>query len=318
MAVPMPSDRERLVRLETRAREADAALRQLKSYVQLLKQKAGSPETAAQEAECRRVEADNEQLSSQVAQLKKRLVELEVRNGIAQVPDPKVLPAPQAPPTITQAPPTTQPLQNGTSEPPVSPPGTADKGGKGREKGGTKGKKGGGGGGGGASGNVAVDVSRLDFKIGRILSVEQHPDADSLYVEQIDLGEDKPRTVCSGLVAHVPMASMNNRLVVVLCNLKPVKMRGVVSEAMVMCASTPEKVEILDPPATCVPGERVTFEGYAGTPDAQLNPKKKVFEQVQPDLLVNEEGLATYRGIPFTVTGKGVCHAATMRGTGIK
>jgi hypothetical protein len=45
----VPSDRERLVRLETRAREADAALRQLKSYVQLLKQKAGSPETAAQE-----------------------------------------------------------------------------------------------------------------------------------------------------------------------------------------------------------------------------------------------------------------------------
>lgn len=37
----VPSDRERLVRLETRAREADAALRQLKSYVQLLTQKAG-------------------------------------------------------------------------------------------------------------------------------------------------------------------------------------------------------------------------------------------------------------------------------------
>ena len=36
-----PSDKERLVRLETRAREADVALRQLKSYVQLLKQKAG-------------------------------------------------------------------------------------------------------------------------------------------------------------------------------------------------------------------------------------------------------------------------------------
>ena len=37
----VPSDRERLVRLETRAREADTALKQLKSYVQLLKQKAG-------------------------------------------------------------------------------------------------------------------------------------------------------------------------------------------------------------------------------------------------------------------------------------
>ena len=31
-----------------------------------------------------------------------------------------------------------------------------------------------------------------------------------------------------------------------------------------MCASTPEKVEILDPPDTCVPGDRVTFEGYEG------------------------------------------------------
>ena len=38
----VPGDRERLVRLETRAREADIALRQLKSYVQLLKQKAGA------------------------------------------------------------------------------------------------------------------------------------------------------------------------------------------------------------------------------------------------------------------------------------
>lgn len=45
----IPGDRERLVRLETRAREAEAALSQLKSYVQLLKQKAGSPETAAEE-----------------------------------------------------------------------------------------------------------------------------------------------------------------------------------------------------------------------------------------------------------------------------
>ena len=64
----------------------------------------------------------------------------------------------------------------------MSPPESSAKGGKGKEKGGTKGKKGGGGG--GASGNTAIDVSRLNFKIGRILSVEQHPDADSLYVEQ--------------------------------------------------------------------------------------------------------------------------------------
>ncbi|CAI8039131.1 Aminoacyl tRNA synthase complex-interacting multifunctional protein 1 [Geodia barretti] len=322
----VPSDRERMLRLETRAKEADVTLRQLKSYVQLLKQKAGSPQAAAQEAECKKVEADNGRLCHQVTQLKQRLVELEVRNGIEQVPSPKRVPL------LSKAQPASPPAANGVSPPPpvttkspeapVKGPAKEKKGGEGEGK-----KKGGEGEargkkekktgeGGGAS--AAVDVSRLDMRIGRIVSVERHPDADTLYVEQIDVGEEKPRTVCSGLVAHVAMDSMNSRLVVVLCNLKPVKMRGVVSEAMVMCASSPENVEILDPPEDCVPGDRVTFQGYTGPPDAQLNPKKKVFEQVQPNFLVNEEGVATYRGIPFAVDGKGVCRAATMRGTGIK
>lgn len=42
------------------------------------------------------------------------------------------------------------------------------------------------------------------------------------------------------------------------------RMRGVLSEAMVMCASSPENVEILDPPPGSIPGERITFQGYTG------------------------------------------------------
>lgn len=38
-------------------------------------------------------------------------------------------------------------------------------------------------------------VDMLDMRVGRIIKVEQHPNADSLYVEEIDLGEDKPRQV---------------------------------------------------------------------------------------------------------------------------
>ena len=48
--------------------------------------------------------------------------------------------------------------------------------------------------------------------------------------------------VISGLVKHIPLEEMQNRMVILLCNLKPAKMRGIVSEAMVMCASTPDKV----------------------------------------------------------------------------
>lgn len=50
-----------------------------------------------------------------------------------------------------------------------------------------------------------VDVSRLDLRVGRIVTAEKHPDADSLYVEQVDVGEASPRTVVSGLVKHIPL-----------------------------------------------------------------------------------------------------------------
>lgn len=59
-------------------------------------------------------------------------------------------------------------------------------------------------------------------------------------------------------------AQMQNRMVVLLCNLKPAKMRGVLSQAMVMCASSPERVEILAPPNGSVPGDRITFDDFPG------------------------------------------------------
>ncbi|XP_067901825.1 aminoacyl tRNA synthase complex-interacting multifunctional protein 1a isoform X5 [Heterodontus francisci] len=171
---------------------------------------------------------------------------------------------------------------------------------------------------GGGDDSKPIDVSRLDLRIGRIITAKKHPDADSLYVEEVDVGEENPRTVVSGLVKHVPVEEMQNRLAVMLCNLKPAKMRGVVSQAMVMCASSPEKVEILDPPSDAVPGDRITFEGYPGESDKELNPKKKIWDQIQPDFSTNAEYVATYKGTPFEVKGKGVCKAQTMANSGIK
>ena len=51
-------------------------------------------------------------------------------------------------------------------------------------------------------------------------------DADGLYVEEVDVGEEKPRTVISGLVKFIPENEMQNRKAILLCNLKPAKMRG--------------------------------------------------------------------------------------------
>lgn len=40
-----------------------------------------------------------------------------------------------------------------------------------------------------------IHFGRLDIRVGKIVGVEKHPDADSLYVEQVDVGDEKPRTV---------------------------------------------------------------------------------------------------------------------------
>ncbi len=54
-----------------------------------------------------------------------------------------------------------------------------------------------------------VDVSRLDMRVGFIVNAKKHPDADALYVEEVDVGEGKIRTVVSGLVKHIPLEQVS-------------------------------------------------------------------------------------------------------------
>ncbi|KAK9088058.1 hypothetical protein Syun_030452 [Stephania yunnanensis] len=149
-----------------------------------------------------------------------------------------------------------------------------------------------------------VTITRLDIRVGLIKKVQKHPDADSLYVEEIDVGEESTRTVVSGLVKYIPLEEMQNRKVCVLCNLKPATMRGIKSQAMVLAASNDDhtKVELVDPPASAVVGERVTFPGFQGEPDDVLNPKKKVWETLQVDLCTDKELVARFKDLPFTTS----------------
>ncbi len=136
-----------------------------------------------------------------------------------------------------------------------------------------------------------MSPSRIDLRVGFIKSVTKHPQADSLYVEEIDVGEEKPRQVVSGLVKFIPEDQLNQRHVVLVCNLKPAKMRGVESQAMVLCASNADKsnVELVIPPPGSKPGDVLWFDGHEGTPDAQLKPKEKVWETVQPQFKTNDK-----------------------------
>ncbi|KAF9607486.1 hypothetical protein IFM89_036083 [Coptis chinensis] len=157
-----------------------------------------------------------------------------------------------------------------------------------------------------------VSITTLDIRVGLITKVQKHPDADSLYVEEIDVGEEAPRTVVSGLVKYIPLEEMQNRKVCVLCNLKPVKMRGIQSHAMVLAASNDDhtKVELVDPPHSAPVGERVEFPGFQGEPiNGYVN--LKVFEKLQADLQTDAELVACYKDAPFT-TSAGVCKVLSI------
>ncbi|KAG7887477.1 hypothetical protein KL936_004174 [Ogataea polymorpha] len=168
------------------------------------------------------------------------------------------------------------------------------------------------------------DPSMVDFRVGFIEKAIKHPDADALYVSTIDMGDEEgPRTVCSGLVKYYPLEAMQQRYVVVIANLKPVTMRGIKSSAMVLCASEGETVEFINPPEGSKAGDKVFFEGFDGTPEKQLNPKKKIFEQVQPNFSTNDKLEVIYKqeGKPdarlVTKDGK-VCKAASLVGATVR
>ncbi|MBA0841407.1 hypothetical protein Goarm_003898 [Gossypium armourianum] len=153
-----------------------------------------------------------------------------------------------------------------------------------------------------------LSVSLLNIQVGLIRKAWKHPSADSLLVEEIDVGEAKVRQVVSGLAKYCSPEDLTNRRVVLITNVKPGKLRDVMSEGLVLCASNEDhtKVEPLLPPEGAKPGECISFSGIDGKPEDVLNPKKKQLEKITPNLFTDEKGMATFKGIPF-MTSAGPC-----------
>ena len=88
------------------------------------------------------------------------------------------------------------------------------------------------------------DFTKVELKVGTILSAEKHPKADRLLVEQIDLGEET-RQIVSGIAANFTPEDVVGKKVIVVTNLKPVKLRGVESQGMILCASNQDDLDIV-------------------------------------------------------------------------
>jgi len=273
----------------------------LRDQISILTALAAKKQEKDESGEVKRLIAENEQLAKELTHLKENLQYYEVQNGIAQIHVPKTKSESIEPKAEVES---NQPDKQQQQQQQKGNKNEKQKKEK-QPKSDNKSQSG--------ADAVDINVSKLNMKIGKIVSVEKHPDADTLYVEQVDVGEERHRQVVSGLVKSYTLDEMQGRVGIFLLNLKPAKMRGVLSEGMIMCASSPDKVETLEVPTGAAIGDRVSCPAYPGTPDDQLNQKKKHWEAIAKDLFVRPDGVASYKGDAFTVAGKGNCVAPTMR-----
>ena len=165
-------------------------------------------------------------------------------------------------------------------------------------------------------------ITALDIRVGRITKVWAHEEADKLFCEEIDVGEEIPRKIASGLRPYMGTEDMEGKLVLVLCNLKERSLVGFPSHGMVLCVSNQDhtQVKFVSPPVDAKIGERVTipdfvFDNEEGAPFAENKiGKKKVFESLAPYLVTNKYGVPEFLGRPF-MTSAGVCTTPIADGT---
>jgi tyrosyl-tRNA synthetase len=158
---------------------------------------------------------------------------------------------------------------------------------------------------------VEASIHCLDIRVGKIISAEIHPSADSLYVEKIDVGESEPRTIVSGLRNYYTLEEFIGKEVLVICNIPPKKTRDVISNGMVYCVSSSDrsKVELLGVPEGSEVGDRVFCEGYEGKVEDNVKPKR--YKRISNLLKTNESGIPTYDGTVWR-TEKGELPATSI------
>ncbi|MBP9943276.1 MAG: methionine--tRNA ligase [Desulfomicrobium sp.] len=102
------------------------------------------------------------------------------------------------------------------------------------------------------------DFAKVDLRVGTVLEVTPHPEADRLLVLKVDAGEDNPRQVVAGIAEFFKPEELVGRQVVVVFNLKPRKLRGMVSQGMVLAVKKEGGLALLGPSSEVANGGKVS------------------------------------------------------------
>jgi methionine--tRNA ligase beta chain len=151
---------------------------------------------------------------------------------------------------------------------------------------------------------------KLDLRIGRILSVADHPEGETLYVLKVDIG-DETRELVAGLKQWYNKKELTGKNVVVLANLAAADIRGIISKGMLLAAKGKKRVAILTAEGT--PGEAIVVEGVDRKPAESISLKE--FQKTKIHL--SNENTAIYKN-KVLKTNTGTIHAEKKIGAGAR
>ncbi len=110
-----------------------------------------------------------------------------------------------------------------------------------------------------ADGTIAYDdFAKLQLRVARVVTAERHPDADRLLKLTVDAGEPEHRTVCAGIAEAYAPDDLVGRTVVLLANLAPRKIRGVMSQGMLLAAGDGADIQLATVPGDLPPGTAIS------------------------------------------------------------
>jgi len=104
--------------------------------------------------------------------------------------------------------------------------------------------------------NISIDdFKKTELKVGKVLKVEEIEGLDKLYKLTVDLGEERPRTILAGVKEFLKKEELKGKSIIVVANLEPKEVRGVLSEGMLLAAEDAEgRPTIISPAGETAPG----------------------------------------------------------------
>ncbi len=148
--------------------------------------------------------------------------------------------------------------------------------------------------------------NEIDLRVGTITTAKKHPEADKLYIFSVEVGDEEPRQIVSGLVGHYEMDELVEKNIIVAYNLKPAKFRGEKSQGMLLAASIgkgeDEIVDVIFVP-DAKPGDRVTLQGCELPEEA---PKRIKIDRFFETPIEAKGSVVQVAGIPLVLGEKPV------------